>query len=82
MKQSILVNFHAHYPNLVKPASISSVFDPVDTGRRLNVHKTFRTHPGRLLNVLLRSDYVLCLRGRRIYEVYSENCKKPHEFQK
>ena len=28
-----------------------SVF-PVDTGRKLNVHKTFRRRPGRLLNVL------------------------------
>ena len=26
--------------------------DPVDTGRKLNVHKTFRRRPGRLLNVL------------------------------
>ena len=25
---------------------------PVDTGRKLNVHKTFRRHPGHLLNVL------------------------------
>ena len=25
---------------------------PVDTGRKLNVHETFRRHPGRLLNVL------------------------------
>ena len=25
---------------------------PVDTGRNLNVHKTFRRRPGRLLNVL------------------------------
>ena len=25
---------------------------PVDTGRKLNVHKTFRRCPGRLLNVL------------------------------
>ena len=25
---------------------------PVDTGRKLNVHKTFRRRPGRLLNVL------------------------------
>ena len=25
---------------------------PVDTGRKLNVHKTFRGRPGRLLNVL------------------------------
>ena len=26
--------------------------DPGDTGRKLNVHKTFRRRPGRLLNVL------------------------------
>ena len=26
--------------------------NPVDTGRKLNVHKTFRICPGRLLNVL------------------------------
>ena len=26
--------------------------DPVGTGLKLNVHKTFRRHPGRLLNVL------------------------------
>ena len=25
---------------------------PVNTGRKLNVHKTFRRRPGRLLNVL------------------------------
>ena len=25
---------------------------PIDTGRKLNVHKTFRRRPGRLLNVL------------------------------
>ena len=25
---------------------------PADTGRNLNVHKTFRRRPGRLLNVL------------------------------
>ena len=25
---------------------------PVDTGRKLNVHKTFRGRPGRLLNVI------------------------------
>ena len=26
--------------------------NPVDAGRKLNVHKTFRRRPGRLLNVL------------------------------
>ena len=35
--------------------SILKFFDPflpVDTGRKLNVNKTFRKRPGRLLNVL------------------------------
>ena len=31
---------------------IKRVHCPVDTGRKLNVHKTFRRRPGRLLNVL------------------------------
>ena len=35
---------------------------PVDTRCKLNIHKTFRRRPGRLLNVLCtRSIYVLCL---------------------
>ena len=29
---------------------------PIDTGRKLNVHKTFRRRPGRLLNVLCTFD--------------------------
>ena len=29
-----------------------NIFYPVDTGRKLNIHKTFRRRPGRLLNVL------------------------------
>ena len=29
---------------------------PVDTGRKLNVHNTFRRRPGRLLNVLCTFD--------------------------
>ena len=28
------------------------ILSPIDTGRKLNVHKTFRRRPGRLLNVL------------------------------
>ena len=34
------------------PLSANVIINPVDTGRRLNVHKTFRRRPGRLLNVL------------------------------
>ena len=30
----------------------SGAQNPVDTGRKLNVHKTFRRRPGRLVNVL------------------------------
>ena len=33
-------------------SQISKTTNPVDTGRNLNVHKTFRRRPGRLLNVL------------------------------
>ena len=37
----------------------TDITSPIDTGCKLNVHKTFRRRPGRL-NV--RSIYVLCLR--------------------
>ena len=30
----------------------SNLMDPISTGRKLNVHKTFRRRPERLLNVL------------------------------
>ena len=36
---------------------------PVDTGRKLNVHETFRRLPGRFWTSYVRSIYVLCLRG-------------------
>ena len=32
------------------------VLNPVDTGRKLNVHKMFKRHLGRLLNVLCTFD--------------------------
>ena len=32
--------------------SVENLHSPVDTGRKLDVHKTFRRRPGRLLNVL------------------------------
>ena len=31
---------------------LDSIREGTGTGRKLNVHKTFRRHPGRLLNVL------------------------------
>ena len=46
---------------------------PVDRGRKLNVHKTFRRRPGRLLNVLCTFNFVLCLLG---YHNHGKNvCK-------
>ena len=48
---------------------------PVDTRRKLNVHKTFRRRPGRLLNVLC--TFVLCLLGCAIW--YNlKNVKTPY----
>ena len=38
--------------NLFFGSDFSRPKAPVDTGRKLNVHKTFRRRPGRLLNVL------------------------------
>ena len=35
--------------------------DPVNTGRKLNVHKTFRRRPASYVRLI----YVLCLRGRQ-----------------
>ena len=43
------LNFEEHISESCEKASI-----PADTGRKLNVHKTFRRSPGRLLNVLCR----------------------------
>ena len=41
----ILVPGYPEVPNYI-------IGDPIDTGRKLNVHKTSRRRPGRLLNVL------------------------------
>ena len=42
--------------NRLKPkiplSNLLCKYIPVDTGRKLNVYKTFRRRPGRLLNVL------------------------------
>ena len=40
-------------------------FDPLDTGRKLNVHKTFRRRPRRLLNVLCTLNLHLVPTGER-----------------
>ena len=35
---------------------IAPFSNPVDTGRTMNVHKTFKRHPGHLLNALSMSN--------------------------
>ena len=50
---------------------------PLDTGRKLNVHKTFRKRSGRLLNAYVRSVYVLCLRGSQSLK----NCFMASKFE-
>ena len=46
---------------------ITDTQPPVDTGRKLNVHKTFRRRPGRLLNVLCTFNLRPVLTGPRQY---------------
>ena len=42
---------------------------PVDTGRKLNVHKTFRRRPGRLLNVLCKFNLRPVSTGQHLQKV-------------
>ena len=42
----------ATYNSAVKKQRHLIVYKPVDTGRKLNLHKTFRRRPRRLPNVL------------------------------
>ena len=44
-----------------------SLFIPVDTWRKLNIHKMFRRRPGRLLNVLCTFSLRHVSTGMRIY---------------
>ena len=44
------------------------ILDPLDTGRKLNAHKTFRRRPGRLLNVLCTFNLRPVSRGDLIPE--------------
>ena len=55
---------------------------PVDTGRKLNVHKTFRRRPGRLLNVLCTFNLRPVSTGFQNWkiELYSEK-DKPGAFE-
>ena len=62
--------------------------NPVDTGRKLNVHKTFRRRPGRLLNVLCTFNLRLLSTGKELtlYElffiaIYSPNNDNKHHSE-
>ena len=54
--------------------------NPIDTKRKLNVHKTFRRHPGRLLNVLCTFNVRPASTGKRLGSFISsnrwDNCEK------
>ena len=43
--------------------------NPVDTGRKLNVHKTFRRRPGHLLNVLCTFNLHPVSTGKGLYNI-------------
>ena len=53
--------------------------DPVDTGRKLNVHKTFRRRRGRLLNVLCTFNLRPVSTRNRYFLVYEVLCELLYE---
>ena len=73
----MLENFEISQKMIVKVGYCIPI--PVDTGRKLNVHKTFRRPSGCLLNVLrTRSIYVLFLRGYGFFLSFSLHVKQLH----
>ena len=57
VKQQIQESYNVKYFKVTKrlkslPKAEAFLEPPIDTGRKLNVHKTFRRCPGRLPNVL------------------------------
>ena len=51
----------------------SDFYQPADTGRKLNVHKTFRKRPGRLLNVLCTLNLRPVSTGKGSFRILSWN---------
>ena len=49
---SIMLKFPDKYLIIIRVNCFFQVYNPADTGRKLNVHKTFRRRPRRLQNVL------------------------------
>ena len=64
--------FHQYFSNVIpkfqKSVLMKNTFvqfwNPVDTGCKLNVHRTFRRRPGRLLNVLCTFNLRLVSTGK------------------
>ena len=51
----------------------TDITSPVDTGRKLNVHKTFRRRPERLLNILMCVQFTSCVYGVQRRAFFKEN---------
>ena len=61
------------FKSLAKASCIQNHAYPVDTGRKLNVHKAFRRRPGRLLNVLCTFNLCPMDTGLCLSEVAKRN---------
>ena len=57
--------------NCTKQAT--DITSPVDTGHKLNVHKTFRRRPRRLLNILMYVQFTSCVYGVQRRALFKEN---------
>ena len=60
----LLPNDHGSFDIFLK---LFEVFNLLDTGRKLNVHKTFRRRPGRVLNVLCTFNLQLLSMGNQVW---------------
>ena len=54
--QSDLIQKYIHIIVSNDKDAVPKSYIPLDTGRKLNAHKTFRRRPGRLLNILYTFD--------------------------
>ena len=66
LKDSYIFNIFREH---VAYAYVFLIQSPVDTGSKLNVHKTFRGRPGRLLNVLCTFNLRLVSTGNRVKKI-------------
>ena len=70
----------SYYRSRVEGSNISKWSAPVDTGRKLNVHKTFKRRPGRLLNVLCTFNLRPVSKGEDI--LFSNDIKLSHRLDR